>query len=169
MSNAGDQPPHWPPGDPAKPPEIPSGDAHPQGSGDPQGNHAEGNDAHGNPAPLPPALGYQPNRPLEYARPMENPIIAKTSKRMQVFAGFVAWLGAVAVAAMGLGFMQNFDPPPAVIVAWLAAVIVGLLMATFALRRRAGWTTFFPGILLGFGITCILPVGIIAVICGLGR
>jgi hypothetical protein len=117
----------------------------------------------------PPALNYQPDRPLDYARPMQNIVIARTSKGMQVFAGFMAWLAAAAVAAIGIGFMSSFNPPPFVPVGWLAAVLVGLIFSAIALRRRAGWTTFVPGILLGFAITCIIPVGIAAVICGLGR
>jgi len=51
----------------------------------------------------------------------------------------------------------------------LGAMLICLGGLAVWLRLRFRWRGFLPGVLVGFGLTCLVPIGIVAVICGMHR
>lgn len=45
-------------------------------------------------------------------------------------------------------------------------LVPGLLGLGIWLRIARRWRGFLPGLLIGFFVTCLVPVGIVAVVCG---
>ncbi len=80
--------------------------------------------------------------------------------------GFGAWVVFIAlVAAIYGAFSYNRQYMPiSSIVAILA--LGGFVALCVYVYRVYHWRAFVPGALLGFGVTCLLPVGIIVVLCG---
>ena len=103
-------------------------------------------------------------RPLEYRRPgLELPGTPRVSAAGQAGLGFVAWLAAVgAWVAACFGAQGNGT----VVSVAGGAVLVGLVWLCAWVRLRRRWRAFIPGVLIGFGLTCLVPVGIVAVVCG---
>jgi hypothetical protein len=112
-----------------------------------------------------------PNEPLslDYQRRGAEAYRTKTPLGVQVFAGFAAWL-------IGLGFVvqvartssgrpfgvSSYNATPFAI----AAALIGAGALAIWLRIRFRWLGFLPGLLIGFGLTCLVPVGILLIICG---
>ena len=48
-----------------------------------------------------------------------------------------------------------------------AASLGVAIFLEYRLRREPKWKLFMAGIALGFGLTCLLPLGIAGVICGI--
>jgi hypothetical protein len=49
----------------------------------------------------------------------------------------------------------------------LVALALGLLLTLCVyIRMQYKWRGFIPGVLLGFGVTCLLPLGLLAILCG---
>ena len=100
-----------------------------------------------------------PPPPLEYRWPG----IERTGTVAHWPLGFAAWVVAVgawvSVATVGRG-------EPAVL--WTAAATILAAPASLCVwtRVRLGWRGFLPGLLIGFRLTCLVPVGIVAALCG---
>jgi hypothetical protein len=47
----------------------------------------------------------------------------------------------------------------------LACGLVALTVYGAYLHRTRRWTAFTPGVLIGVRITCLLPVGVVALLC----
>lgn len=116
-----------------------------------------------NPRPPPPPLPYRATRD-------EPPYQPRTPLGWQIAAGFAAWfLGLIFVIVMAnraprWAGMRGEDR-----VLWLiGAALVGIGGLAIWLRVRFRWRGFLPGLLIGFGLSCLLPIGIVAVICGFG-
>jgi hypothetical protein len=79
----------------------------------------------------------------------------------RIAIGFFSWNIAVA-AGVGVGVMtRSFG---------LGAIIVALAFSAFTVYcgKRYGWRGYVPGVLIGAAFTCLVPVGITAVMCGSG-
>jgi hypothetical protein len=122
-----------------------------RGAGRGGGDYTEPAERRGN------VLEYEIRRPQT---PNPPPLAA------QVVVGFVTWVAAVAAAVA----MLQSAPFRIAGSGGVAFGIFALLSLVIALavwvRLRFEWRGFIPGLLIGFGITCLLPVGIVAVICG---
>ena len=114
------------------------------------------------PPPKPPVIGY--HRPGRYA-PESGPGVPTG---VQGLLGFLTWIAACGAAYFLLatfvtsssGSLDAF-----LILAGLLGVVIGLCIW---LRVAYRWTGFVPGVLIGVGVGCLLPVGIVAVICSRG-
>jgi hypothetical protein len=112
--------------------------------------------------------------PNSSRRPPEIPVLdysaGRESKRLgppmsgQVSAGFFIWVASVVLVY----FIFATFPPTTnsggvqiVVTAVLAVIAFSLWM-----HLKLGWRLFAPGVLLGFGLTCLLPLGIAAALCG---
>jgi hypothetical protein len=119
--------------------------------------------------------------PLVYRTPAAAPGRPATPVVVQTLAGVGTWvLGLAAMfTVMRYGSYFVFQ------VLWAAGVtklfgigrngaylglIVAMLAALLGLSMwmglKLGWRGFMPGVLLGLGLTCLVPVGIVAVVCG---
>ena len=113
------------------------------------------------------------SRTLNYQTPPPGAPDARTPVGLQFFLGIVAWVIAVALT-IGLindrdvaGAFQSIGIPQSQSVALL---IVGMLivfgLAAILLQVKFRWRGFVPGMLLGLVLTCLVPVGLVFVICG---
>jgi hypothetical protein len=113
---------------------------------------------------IPPSLDYQ-QRGSEKYQP-------RTPLGIQVLAGFIAWIAGllfVFEAAKDRAWGSPFMDSQNAFYCAIAAALVGVGALTIWLRLRFRWRGFLPGLLLGFGLSCLVPVGIILIICGVGR
>jgi len=104
--------------------------------------------------------------PLDYGQSRYPDATPKPSTLAQAFAGFFFWIAAAAVA---VGFLISTNSNA--ITDWVGRLSIGLELAVIVglaawVRIKLQWQGFIPGILLGFGLTCLVPIGIITVICG---
>ena len=105
--------------------------------------------------------------PLDY-RGRSGPGTGPTTPvALQAFLGFVAWLaGTGGVAGIAFAAANARTGTPTLLVPLLTvALLLAILLGSYV-RFRLGWRGFIPGMLLGFGLTCLVPVGIVAVVCG---
>lgn len=115
-----------------------------------------------------------PPAPLSYQRPGdEPPYRPRTPVALQVTGGFVAWLTGlgfvVQVARSSVGRSVGMSGQEEVLAA-IGAALVGVGTLAIWLRLRFRWRGFLPGLLIGFGLTCLVPVGLLLIICGgMGR
>jgi hypothetical protein len=77
--------------------------------------------------------------------------------------GFVAWLGTVTVLAAVLWQGGASDTVNYLLVALALGLILTLCVY---IRTQYKWRGFIPGVLLGSGVTCLLPLGLLAILCG---
>jgi len=111
----------------------------------------------------------EPKSVLPYAaRRPRQPYLAMTPLGLQMAAGIVAWLlgvGGVWMAAERSANMPGVNPIE------IALWVVGLMLVCLGgvaifLRVRYDWRGFIPGLLIGLILTCLIPIGIVSVICG---
>jgi hypothetical protein len=100
--------------------------------------------------------GYQPRTPLG----------------LQVLAGFGAWtIGIVALIVMVS--RDEFQRWPVngvnATIYFIVALLIVLSSLACWLRLRFRWRGFLPGVLIALAMTCLVPVGIVAVACGWWR
>jgi len=104
---------------------------------------------------------------LEYQGRVVDPARSAVTVGSQMAIGFFVWVMAVALCVWLFQSRQGVRSGNAegawVVIATILAVLGGMALW---LRMRLRWRGFIPGLLLGLGITCLLPVGIIFVICG---
>ena len=102
--------------------------------------------------------------PLDYRGPADPVQPTPVSAAGQAAIGFVAWVFGL---ASWLGVVLGGGGGQATTPWWTAAVIVvGLIGLTAWVAIRYRWTWFLPGVLLGLLLTCLVPWGILAVVCG---
>jgi Na+/proline symporter len=76
----------------------------------------------------------------------------------QIAMGFACWVASVAVAyALGV-------PSRSVWIGFLGFAAV-LISSTVYFSNRLRWRGFLPGIFIGAAMTCLVPLGILAVFC----
>lgn len=107
--------------------------------------------------------------PLDYRSPPTTADRWTGPASGQVLLGFLAWLATVAGTCgfAGMAKGANLTGTPAAVV--LSLPVIGMLAFGVWLRVHRGWRGFLPGLLLGFGLTCLVPVGVAAVVCGAFR
>jgi hypothetical protein len=111
------------------------------------------------------------HRPPEYTPPVldynsgKDQPVPDTSTSGQMLAGFLCWVLAVVATFVMLPAQSGITPPD---LWWIPpALMLGLVIAACIWTRvKFGWRGFVPGVLIGLGLTCLVPIGIIAVICG---
>ena len=103
-------------------------------------------------------------RPLEYRRPVAGSDRPATPVAVQPMAGAGVWVLVVA-AAVGVAQMAH-SPPPEWLAVMATVALVGPIGLTVVVRDRFDWRGFLPGVLVGIGLTCLVQVGIIVVLCG---
>jgi hypothetical protein len=106
---------------------------------------------------------------LDYGRARYPQKSAKASAGVQAVAGFGFWVLAVFFAA---GFLATtradpFNSPTGI--TGLGAELVLVFAFSIWVRVKYKWRGFIPGVLLGFGLTCLVPIGLVFVICGNGK
>ncbi len=109
-----------------------------------------------------------PPLPLDYQRPSTGPYQPRTPLGIQVVAGFAAWIVGIAFV-IGIANNRTWGSPIDSQNATLCAVafaLIGIGTLTIWLRMRYRWRGFLPGLLIGLSLSCLLPIGIILVICG---
>ena len=112
--------------------------------------------------PPPPVIGY--HRPGRYA-PEPAPAVPTG---VQGLLGFLTWVAACAATYFSLSiFVTSSSGPLAgfIIMAGALGVVITLCVLV---RTKYRWRGFLPGVLIGVGVGCLIPVGIVAVICAKG-
>jgi len=123
--------------------------------------------------PEPPPFPH--GTPLDYRRPGDEPKYQpRTPFSAQMVAGFVAWvIGVIAVIVAATNTQGKFAKLAGNSGNATMCVLGGMLICLGGvavwLRLRFRWRGFLPGLLIGFGLTCLVPVGIVAVICGMHK
>jgi hypothetical protein len=84
----------------------------------------------------------------------------------QIAIGFAAWVAMVVLfifigAAASGAMTQDSD-----IFALIALGVIAVIIMCALVRGKLGWRGFIPGVLLGFGVTCLLPLGLAVILCG---
>lgn len=106
-----------------------------------------------------------PIQPLSYQTPRGDggrpPRIGVST---QVLLGFFAWFCNDFIAISSGLSVRSSGPKGPLIILCIGAVAV--LIVGVWLRRKFQWTGFLPGLLLGFGLTCLLPAGLFYAVCG---
>ena len=113
----------------------------------------------------------RPPRRLEYRGPGIQPRRANVPLGAQVFAGFLSWIGGAGLwIGISIWGAIHLVSGPADTLQWVAAgtILAALLVLACVVRVRHGWRGFLPGLLLGLLLTCLVPWGIAAVVCGPG-
>jgi len=91
---------------------------------------------------------------------------------VQVLAGLGTWL-----AGVGLFFIALNSPSlpfhgangETFSVIGVFALFAGQIFLITWVNVRFRWRGFLPGFFIGLGLTCLVPVGIVAVVCGMGK
>lgn len=119
------------------------------------------------PASAPPPLPYvplpsgDPGRALQYrATP---PYRSTLGMVPQLGIGLGAWIALVVIIAMASAGLADLSPV-LMLMTW-AAMLVGFIFFCIHIRKTYQWRGFVPGVLIGVGLTCLLPVGILAIMC----
>ncbi len=100
-------------------------------------------------------LDYRPVTPERSGTPMAGQVAMGVATWVAALGGFVALVAA---------FPRSMDEADIVFLAVVYLIGLAVLMAW--IRIRYEWHGFIPGVLLGFGLTCLLPLGYIAILCG---
>ena len=96
-------------------------------------------------------------QPLDYRGPNMEPSQSRMTGG-QIAAGF-AWCVASVGAAIGVGVATQSGS------IGFATLLLIFIPGTAYFGNRVGWHGFMPGILIGMAFTCLVPVGILAVLC----
>ena len=116
---------------------------------------------------IPPKIPERPT--LDYRAPGAEPYKPRTPFWAQMLAGIVAWMIGIATV-IGAATSSRGQEMGTNALAWIiGTLLVCIGGITLWLRLRFRWRGFLPGLLIGFGLTCLVPVGIVAVICGMGK
>ena len=91
--------------------------------------------------------------------------VDSASPASQFGHGFLLSMCACLIDFLLIGPMRLINIAAVIIVLTLVAVIA----VCITMHVRLGWRSFLPGVLLGFGITCLVPYATVWVICGMGR
>ncbi len=102
-------------------------------------------------------------RPLDYQRRPNRRAATASFVVGTAVIGFFTWVFAVALW-VAVGAAASGAPP----VLWGGGglILAGVAWLGWWQHTRHGWRGFVPGLLLGFLLTCLVPVGIVAVVCG---
>jgi hypothetical protein len=112
------------------------------------------------PKPVEASRSDRPPLPLEYGRAVTMPMAA------QVAIGFAAWVATAASVFVILQGVSGGSPfEEAIILLVIALALVGIVVLCVVMRRKYQWRGFIPGVLLGVALNCLLPLGILAILC----
>jgi hypothetical protein len=105
---------------------------------------------------------------LEYRSPrQERQDSPEPSMGSQIGMGFVAWLGTVTIPFIILFYIGMAGLGGRIFIYSVMMVALGgLITLCVHVRIRYHWRGFIPGVLLGMGLTCLLPLGILTILCG---
>jgi len=95
---------------------------------------------------------------LEYQSPPTHPTKPLPMDGGQIAIGFACWVFSVAVAAE----TGNVTRSPLLAFIMLGAVIIP---CSIYFQGTRGYRGFFPGVLIGAALTCLLPLGIAGILC----
>lgn len=127
---------------------------------------AEHDEDEANPGNVGPPIDPPP-APLDYRGPPEAKSGPATPVAVQALAGFCCWIAGTG-AVLGIVVSANkAGAEPATLL--VPVVSVGLIAAVWMgvwVRARFGWRGFIPGMLIGVGLTCLVPIGFVAIVCG---
>ena len=103
-------------------------------------------------------------RPLDYRRPVAGSDRPATPAVVQFLAGVGLWILvlAAAVGVLRAAGGRSSD----VLIPVVAVTLGGSIALGKVVRWRYNWRGFLPGVLVGVGLTCLVPVGIVVVLCG---
>ena len=100
--------------------------------------------------------------PLDYRRPDSSRTEPRTHIVAQLAMGFGFWLAALGVFFASVRLLNDFG----IAMAFIAPVELAAVLAfSIWLRTNYRWRGFIPGVLIGLGLTCLVPIGIVAVAC----
>ncbi len=102
---------------------------------------------------------------LDYRRNIIDPSLPTPGKQMA--AGFGFWMLGIAacVALIPLLASARVESPVVIISIPVLAIGAQIALGIHYVRRKR-WKSFPSGQLMGMGLTCLLPIGILAVVCG---
>jgi hypothetical protein len=101
------------------------------------------------PRPTPPTLDYRPVHSRE-------PGVAGWQQALLGLLAYFLAVGLGAAIASLLNLIDSSEAMAAIVTTAIVAPIAALVVATRYVRRRFGWRSFLPGILIGFGLTALL-------------
>ena len=107
-------------------------------------------------------MGY--HRPGRYA-PEPKPAVPVG---VQGVLGFLTWIAACGAAYFLIATFVTSSSGPLDAFLILAGLLSAVIVLSSWLRVAHRWTGFIPGVLIGVGVGCLLPVGVVAVICARG-
>ena len=101
--------------------------------------------------------------PLRYARQL--PEVNRASVVQQFFIGMAV---AVAVIVGIIFFVDYVSSYSGIYAPFLTGSVIFLVLFVYSvyLSRRHGWGGFLPGVLLAMALSCLIPIGIIKMVCG---
>ncbi len=110
-----------------------------------------------------------PPQPLSYRSLDPVSIAAAKAKRWkfirELLAGGGSWIALCLISGLTAGFAQN--PVPAIVMMVLG--FVALIAFGVKLKPYSGMRGFLPGLFIGVALTCLVPLGIIGVLCAANR
>jgi hypothetical protein len=82
---------------------------------------------------------------------------------LQITLGAGLWLAAVGLFAAVMQMLDDTNVALGIVapVEFISVLVLGLW-----LRSKYDWRGIVPGLLIGIGLTCLVPVGIAVVLCG---
>jgi len=106
----------------------------------------------------------KPQKVLHYASPMNASDKSDLAPPHSQFGhGFLLAMTVCFVDFLLIGMVHLEGR----IVIFLSCVL--MIGVSIAVQVRLGWRSFIPGVLLGIGLTCLVPYATMWVICGMGR
>jgi len=104
-----------------------------------------------------------PPRTLDYQRPKgDDWVPPAVPKWIQATCGFFAWL---AVLGITVGITYLLPSGETFIVSMLICTASLIAFGQF-MHRRYHWTTFAPGVFLSIGLSILVPIIGIGILCG---
>ncbi len=84
----------------------------------------------------------------------------------QVAIGFGAWVvTAASVFGILCGLSGGSPFEAAAVLLVISLALAGIIALCVVMRQKYQWRGFIPGVLLGVGLNCLLPLGILAILC----
>jgi hypothetical protein len=108
---------------------------------------------------------------LPYRAARDERVVPKTSFAGQAAMGMGVWVLGVVLVVIAVRDVATARGVLAMPTQQVVTLIIGGAVLAIGglglwLRLRFKWRGFIPGLLLGFGLTCLVPIGIVFVICG---